>query len=277
MTHFTQEDRRQFQENGYLILRSLFSKAEVEEVREHFFQMHDSRDYPNANEIEPGSPDPLKRYPRIVHPQRWEEFSLRWFTDERLAEILRELFGSEPLGVQSMFYFKPPGARGQALHQDQYYLRVKPGTCIAAWMAVDRCDEENGCLFVVPGSHRFPVLCTIDSEQTESWTSVTVPLPETMKPEAVILNPGDLLFFNGQVVHGSYPNRSTDRFRSSMIAHYVSAEDESVSKFFHPVYRMDGSEIDYGVSEQGAPCGEWANENGLPVPVMTDRIEDPRK
>jgi hypothetical protein len=98
-----------------------------------------------------------------------------------------------------------------------------------------------------------------------------------MEPVPVILDPGDVLFFNGQVVHGSFPNRSTHRFRSSMIAHYVSAEDESVSQFFHPVYRMDDSEIDFGVSEQGAPCGEWAEQNGQPIPVMTSRMEEQRR
>ncbi|HRJ41757.1 MAG: phytanoyl-CoA dioxygenase family protein [Caldilineaceae bacterium] len=54
------------------------------------------------------------------------------------------LLGAEPYAVQTMFYFKPAGARGQALHQDQYYLRAQLGTCMAAWMAVDDCDEENG-------------------------------------------------------------------------------------------------------------------------------------
>jgi ectoine hydroxylase-related dioxygenase (phytanoyl-CoA dioxygenase family) len=58
------------------------------------------------------------------------------------------LDGVEPFAVQTMLYFKPPGARGQAVHQDQYYLRVDPGTRIAAWQALDRCDEENGCLEV---------------------------------------------------------------------------------------------------------------------------------
>ena len=42
----------------------------------------------------------------------------------------RLLLGREPYAAQTMFYFKPPGARGQALHQDQTPLRVQPGTCL---------------------------------------------------------------------------------------------------------------------------------------------------
>ena len=48
--------------------------------------------------------------------------------------------------AQSMFYFKPPTARGQALHQDNIFLQAHPETCIAAWIAIDDCDGENGGL-----------------------------------------------------------------------------------------------------------------------------------
>ena len=53
---------------------------------------------------------------------------------------------------------------------------------------------------------------------------------------------GDVLFFNGSVIHGSFPNASRDRFRRALIGHYVAGEAEKVSQFYHPVLRMDGSE-----------------------------------
>ena len=128
--------------------------------------------------IDIGSADPLKRYPRMIHMHRWDETSLQWMIDARLNACMTALLGREPFAVQTMLYFKPAGARGQALHQDQYYLRVRPGTCMAAWMALDPCDEENGCLQVVPGTHSLPVLCTQKADTTVSFTDVTVPVPE---------------------------------------------------------------------------------------------------
>ena len=98
--------------------------------------------------------DPLALYPRVMQPHYWDETSMQWMIDERLNDWLTHILGREPFAVQTMFYFKPPSARGQALHQDQFYLRVDPGTCVAAWMAVDRCDEENGCLRIVAGHAR---------------------------------------------------------------------------------------------------------------------------
>jgi phytanoyl-CoA hydroxylase len=173
--------------------------------------------------------------------------------------------GSEPYAVQTMLYFKPAGARGQALHQDQYYLRVQPGTCMAAWLALDDCDEENGCLQVVPGTHELPVLCTVQADTTQSFTDVTVPLPEGMTPVPVIMQPGDVLFFNGQLIHGSFPNTSQDRFRRSLIGHYIVGEAEKVSKYYHPALRMDGSEVTLDSADGGSECGVWVEADGAQV------------
>ena len=159
--------------------------------------------------------------------------------------------------MQTMLYFKPPGARGQALHQDQYYLRVQPGTCMAAWMALDPCDEENGCLQFVPGTHTLPLLCPVEADVTASFTDVTVPLSAGMTPIPATLAPGDVLFFNGQIIHGSYPNTSKDRFRRALIGHYIVGDAQQVAEFYHPALRMDGSEVTLGVSERGGECGVW--------------------
>lgn len=198
-------------------------------------------------------------------PHRWDQPSLRWLLDQRIAQALQELLGLEAYAVQSMIYFKPPQARGQALHQDQYYLRVQPGTCIAAWMALDRCDEENGSLSVVPGSQNWPLLCTTKADTNQSFTDITVPIPEGTAVVPMILEPGDVLFFNGQVVHGSGPNVSQDRFRRSMIGHYVAGDAKEIWKWYHPALRMDGTEIGLEVSQRGGTCGSWVDQEGQPI------------
>lgn len=164
-----------------------------------------------------------------------------------------------------MLYFKPAGARGQALHQDNYYLRAQPGTCLAAWMALDDCDEENGCLHVLPGSHTWPLLCTQRADTTQSFTDVTVPLPPGVTTRPVPMRAGDVLFFNGALVHGSYPNRSRDRFRRALIGHYIEAQAEQVARYYHPALHMDGTPVSLAVGEGGSPCGVWVEKDGAPV------------
>src|SRR5690606_14172671 len=93
-------------------------------------------------------------------------------------------------------------------------------------------------------------------------------LPEGMEPVPVIMSAGDVLFFNGQLIHGSFPNTSRDRFRRSLIGHYIVGDAEKVAKFYHPVLRMDGSVVELGVSEHGGPCGVWVTQDGRPVVEM---------
>jgi phytanoyl-CoA hydroxylase len=226
-----------FQTHGYYIARGLFSSDEVAALRDHFMMLNAQRTTKDTGLPPTGDdkPDPLLVYQRMLHMHRWDQRSLDFLLDSRLRDLMTEMLGTEPYAAQTMIYFKPPGARGQALHQDQFYLKVQPGTCMAAWLAMDDCDEENGCMQVVDGSHTWDVLCTVKADTRESFTDVTVPLPEGVTPTPVLMKAGDVMFFNGQLVHGSYPNRTTDRFRRALIAHYIVGDAEQVAVYYHPI------------------------------------------
>ena len=53
-----------------------------------------------------------------------------------------------------MFFVKPPGFQGQAWHQDEIYIPTRDRSLTGAWIALDDATIENGCLWVIPGSHR---------------------------------------------------------------------------------------------------------------------------
>lgn len=261
----TQEQREFFDKNGYVIVSGLFSKEEANYYLNYYMALrHDERAGADRRIRDPKKKDPLLEYPRLMQMHRWDEVTLKWMLDPRLNECMTGLLDREPLAVQTMHYFKPPKARGQALHQDNYYLRVQPGTCMAAWMALDRCDEVNGCLRVVPGSHTWPILCTEKANTKQSFTDVIVPIPEGTEVASVIMQPGDVLFFNGSLVHGSLPNRSRTRFRRSLIGHYIEGDSEKVSQWYNPVLRMDGSPVKVAMSDSGSQCGVWVDRDGNP-------------
>lgn len=253
-----------YEEHGYVIAPRLFSPEETARLRDHYMTLRSSGTYPGDFEgVDPSSDDPLKRFPRMIHMHRWDSLSMLWLTDPRLCAVLGTLGGGkEPYAVQTMLYFKPAGARGQALHQDQYYLRAMPGICLAAWLALDDCDEENGCMQVVPGSHRWPLLCTATADTTQSFTDVTVPVPEGVPIVPCEMQAGDVLFFHGLLVHGSYPNRSSDRFRRALIGHYLTGDSQEVGRWYHPVYNMLGEVVPLGDAPDSLPCGVWA-EGGI--------------
>jgi phytanoyl-CoA hydroxylase len=258
----TPDHVRQFEDDGYAVAKGLFSKEEAAAYYKHFMDLRHSGSFPgDYTAAKTDANDPLQKYPRMIHMHRWDEISLKWLLDKRLGDAMTALLGTEPFAAQTMLYFKPPGARGQALHQDQFYLRAKPGTCIAAWMALEPIDEGNGCLQVVPGSHKLPLLCTKKANNEVSFSDVEVPLAEGMKPTPVIMDPGDVMFFHGQLIHGSYPNTSAERFRLSLIGHYIAGEAHQVATFYHPVLRFDGSVVEIEDSPGGGPCGVWVDQD----------------
>jgi phytanoyl-CoA hydroxylase len=286
----TAEQIEQYQRDGYYVAQNVFSPEEVEFYKRHFMEMRSKQAYPGDFAGVPVTPgpqtgdnyindvaDPLQQYPRMIHMHRWDDASLQWMIDKRLNEYMTGLLGSEPFAVQTMLYFKPAGARGQALHQDQYYLKVQPGTCMASWMALDNCDEENGCLQVIPGSHMWPLLCPTSADTSTSFTDVTVPIPEGVESVPIIMKAGDMMFFNGSLVHGSFPNTSKDRFRRSLIGHYIVGEAQQVSQFYHPVLRMDGTEVELDISAGGGSCGVWVDHDGQPVIEVAGDLGTPLK
>ena len=148
---------------------------------------------------------------------------------------------------------------------------------MAAWMALDRCDEANGCMRIVPGSHEWPILCTEKADTRVSFTDVTVPLPPDAEVRPVLMAPGDVLFFNGALVHGSYPNTSADRFRRALIGHYIDGAAEQVAQFYHPALRMDGTPLELAVSPGGGACGVWTERDGRVVAEMSGEHTVTRK
>lgn len=247
-----------FERDGFTVVRGLFTRAEVQELDETFNALHARGEVPRCFKAVPleQATDPLDAYPRMMHPHRASDTAMRYLLHPKLEPVLRALLGETPIAAQSMFYWKPPTARGQALHQDNFYLKVHPGTCLAAWVAVDPADRENGGLFVAPGSHRLDLFCPEEADLSVSFTKHFVPVPQGLQEVPIDLAAGDVLFFGGNLIHGSQPNRSRDRFRRSFICHYIGQSSEEVSRHYKPLYRFDGTEVQVADATGGGPCGE---------------------
>ncbi|WP_405988904.1 phytanoyl-CoA dioxygenase family protein [Streptomyces sp. NBC_00986] len=249
----TATDIGAFEEDGFTVARGLFRYDEIDRLCAEFTALHASGPVPGH--FEPRvSDDPLRTHPRVMHPHEISRLALRLLLDPRLRSVLERLFGEEVLAAQSMFYFKPPGARGQALHQDNFYLRAEPGTCVAAWIACDEIDRDNGGLEVVPGTHRMDVFCPEEADPGVSFAREYVPPPPGLTPVPVDMAPGDVLFFNGSLVHGSQPNRSPDRFRRSFIGHYVGRSADRIGSFYRTI-SMSGERVPLAESAGAGPCG----------------------
>ncbi len=141
------------------------------------------------------------------------------------ADIVCDLLGPDIDVFQSQYIFKNPGAWGQPWHQDSHYFTFNQQPQIGLWLAISEATLENGCLAVVPGSHKQPILPHgpdkrpganygyLEIDETEFAASTAQP---------VFMEPGDLLVFHSFLVHRSFDNKSTAR-RQAMVYHYGKA------------------------------------------------------
>ncbi len=142
----TPAQKQQFLDDGYCVVPDLFSEKEIAEIEAFFedYKQNGEKVYDNGRAFD--EIDASKDQLRAMQPHRYSKKAQDWLLHPRVGEVLAELLGRPALGVQTMYYFKPPGGKGQGMHQDDFYLLTKPATCIAAWTAIDAADLDNGCL-----------------------------------------------------------------------------------------------------------------------------------
>jgi phytanoyl-CoA hydroxylase len=129
--------------------------------------------------------------------------------------------------MQSMLFIKASGKPGQAWHQDEFYIPTRDRSLTGAWLALDDATTENGCLWVIPGSHKHGILwpqhqhddrrfdCSGESIDFPYTDSDAIPVP---------VKAGSLLLFNGYLLHRSLPNTAKSGYRRALVNHYMSAE-----------------------------------------------------
>ena len=125
---------------------------------------------------------------------------------------------------------------------------------MAAWLAVDDADEGNGGMMFVPQTAALDIACPEMADPSLSFTTEHVEPPPGLQPQMMRLKAGDVLFFNGSVIHGSTPNTSTDRFRCSLIFHYIPESTLEMSNYYQAL-SFDGAKQHVALSMDGGPCG----------------------
>jgi ectoine hydroxylase-related dioxygenase (phytanoyl-CoA dioxygenase family) len=253
------EQAQQFAELGYCVVSGLYCEGAIQEIEDFFeeFKATGGRNF--DRDLSYAEIDKTKDQVRALHPHRHSKRVEQWALNPKVAEVLEVLLGTPALLAQTMYYFKPPGAKGQGMHQDNFYLLAAPATCIAAWTAIDGADNENGCLWVVPKSNLGDIRCP-EGGATERWMEYgdthIGKFPREQPPVAVPVPRGSTMFFGGNLIHGSGPNRTKDRWRRTFIGHYIDSASDEVARFYHPVLDMQGRTIDLAIPTGGGPCGD---------------------
>lgn len=173
---------------------------------------------------------PEERLSKIFRVHRQIDTFHDLAVDDRLLDLIEALLGTADLDCfLSQFIFKNPCAWGQPWHQDSFYFPFDRSPQVGIWLAVTRANRENGCLFVLPGSHKEPVHAHVPDRRPNANVGYVEIIDHDMSGEIpVLMDPGDLLVFHSHLMHRSKDNESDD-IRAAMVFHYASAGTRDLS------------------------------------------------
>ncbi|MCW3051053.1 MAG: Phytanoyl-CoA dioxygenase [Chthonomonadales bacterium] len=146
-------------------------------------------------------------------------------THPRILDCVEELIGPDFLLLATHFFCKyGPDDKFVAWHQDATYWGLEPPLALTVWVAVDDSDVENGCMRVIPGSHRAGLRTHGKAETAGNLLSINQEVPVTPEEEGaavdLVLRAGEVSIHDGWLIHGSLPNRS-ERRRCGLTLRYV--------------------------------------------------------
>jgi hypothetical protein len=136
-------------------------------------------------------------------------------------EPASQLLGGPVRFWHDQLFCKPAHHGGVvAWHQDySYWTRTEPMSHLTCWIALDDSDRNNGCLYYVPGSHRWKLLprTGLTGNMDEIMTVLTDEQKQAFQPVPIELKKGQCTFHHPLMVHGSYANRSDRPRRATLI------------------------------------------------------------
>ena len=233
---FSSDELARWDRDGYLIRLGVFNAEENDVLRQVAEDIVDGkRPFPIAHVdrnalIGDGKAERSGIYAmhKIHHPSSYSTEFLSRTRDPRLTDPLVDLFGPDILGINNLFIWKAPEiGLGFPWHQDKFYFRsrFRTETTIGTWIAIDAADQGNGCLYVIPGSHKKDIFQHDDLEGSQQRKFKLACGVRNEDGVPVEVPPGGVIWFHSHLLHKSTDNQS-QRFRRSYMAHYLSAQAE---------------------------------------------------
>ena len=220
-----------YRELGYLIVDSLFSLDEVASLRQRTEAIASGEvDFPTELiEYEPGREGErtLSTVRKLNRCADADDVFFRHASEDRVLNIVESLIGPDIKLFGSQCFMKPPGGIEKPYHQDSAYFSIEPFDLVTCWTALDDVTEENGCVWVVPGSHTGGVIDHSQPWQLPGRTDMQIP-DEQIAVELetpLVMEAGSCSFHHSLIMHKSMPN-CTDKSRRGFAVHYMSAQSK---------------------------------------------------
>ena len=193
-----------------------------------------------------------------------------------MLDAIEAILGPDILCENVGFRNKAPdGKTYVSWHQDTPYIKIKP-LLITCWLALTPATAENGCLRVIPGSHKWPLMRHAEKVDPNSMLTrghyIAEPFDESGAVD-VVLEPGEGVLLNYNIVHSSKPNRSKDRRMGMLIdcisTHAVKEDNRESAMLIRGVDRVGNFELEVPPATEVGPAEIARHKRAVELVVET--------
>ncbi|XP_058915208.1 phytanoyl-CoA dioxygenase, peroxisomal [Kogia breviceps] len=230
------EQRKFYEENGFLVIKNLVSDADIQYFRDEFERICRMEVKPPGlmvmRDVTISKSEYVPSEKAITKVQDFQEDKelFRYCTLPEILKYVECFTGPNIMAMHTMLINKPPDSGKKTsrhpLHQDLHYFPFRPSdSIVCAWTAMEHIDRNNGCLVVLPGTHKGP-LKTHGYPQWEGGVNIMFHGIEDYDKNNdrvhVVMEKGDTVFFHPLLIHGSGRNKSQG-FRKAISCHFADA------------------------------------------------------
>lgn len=253
--------KQHFEEEGYLIVEDVLSEAELETCEAEIARLHgvvadlEQKQDPALKHFqrEPYAKDKVQDgLPVLRKIEQTREFS-PVFKDlaahPKLVSVVKSLIGDDLLLFRSTLMLKPAfHGSAHAFHQDSAYWPMDPPSLVTVSMALTESTSENGCIQVIPGSHKWGMKDWGHIAQNTDKAQANRDDIDTSGAIEAPLKAGSVVMFHSLTVHGSGPNKSSQARHTALYAYFpptvklVARGTESTTRVFPVISGLGGRE-----------------------------------
>ncbi|XP_068204119.1 phytanoyl-CoA dioxygenase, peroxisomal-like [Palaemon carinicauda] len=232
----TPAQRAFYEENGFLVIPNLVPHDLINKWRGRFLDLVEGRvDTAGMTKmkdiaLKDKTGVAAERIVNKIQDFVWDEVLSEHCMLPQILDYVECFTGPNIMAMHTMLINKPPdpGTRTSRhpLHQDLHYFPFRPANrIVCAWTAMEKINEDNGCLFVLPGSHKGQ----LEQHEYPEWEKGVNKMYHGVRgfddePKSLLcMEKGDTVFFHPILLHGSGDNR-TEHFRKAISCHYAASE-----------------------------------------------------
>lgn len=180
-----------------------------------------------------------------------------WLFDDDVLDLVEDILGPDIDLFSSHFISKPPGGSLRVpWHEDSNYWKgmLEPMEAVTLWLALDRSDEGNGCMYLIPRTqdNGFSEYYDVPADKNVFVTEIRKGQFDEGIKVASVLDENEASLHHAKLIHGS-PSNTSARWRTGYTMRYVASSTrllpDNLAK--HQLYHARGR--DHGVNRYGDP------------------------